>query len=326
MNKDNLTKEEDVFMEDESWWNSLLAEEDKFTSSEFTPAVDYIPVPKEEHRPAEIDIDYSNVDWEIVSHCKEIEEVLFCKVIGFNKGGLLVDSSRFHGFVPVSHLTQVSPDDIKTDSEAILNEYVGRELCLKVIECEPERGRIVLSERAAQAAPGECKRLFESLQPGNRIKGRVTNITKFGVFVDLGGIEGLIHVSELSWGRVADATEFVTVGEELNVMVLQVESDRRRVALSVKKLLPNPWETVVTRYSSGDEIPVQITEVVRYGAFARLDEGLEGLIHISQMTGLEEKALPLDVLKKGEKVIAKVIQIEPQKQRISLQLDVSSHC
>jgi small subunit ribosomal protein S1 len=190
---------------------------------------------------------------------------------------------------------------------------------LKVIECEPRRGRIVLSERAAQAAPGERHRLFETLSSGDLVDGRITNITDFGVFIDLGGVEGLAHISELSWGRVDHPKDLFEIGQPMNAQVLQVDQEKGRVSLSIKRLKVNPWENVNERYPEGQSFPVVVTKVVKYGAFVRLEDGLEGLIHITEMNLLESDA-PADILKEGEQVFVEIITADVERQRLSLRL------
>lgn len=257
------------------------------------------------------------VDWTRVLEIQEAESVCYAEVVGFNRGGLLVRTQEFQGFVPRSHLVATAAG--KKVTERLLEGYVGREMELKVIECDPERGRIVLSERAAQSAPGSRQGLLQTLQVNQRLEGTVTNVTPFGVFIDLGGVEGLVHISELSWGRVSHPSEVASAGDTLTVVVLQLEMDRGRVSLSVKRGQPNPWHTAVSRYPLAAEFEAEITEVVHFGAFAKLEEGLEGLIHISQM-GLHHRLDPRLVLQPGMLVKVSVLQVEPERQRLSLQL------
>lgn len=199
-----------------------------------------------------------------------------------------------------------------------LSEYIGKTLNLKVIECEPSLDRIVLSERAAQAGEGRRKQLFSSLRVGDTVKGRVTNVTEFGVFIDLGGVEGLIHVSELSWGRVQHPGDILGIGDCTEAMVLQINEDTARVALSYKRLQPNPWEVVACSYGPGDEVDAVITSITRFGIFARLNEGIEGLIHISSIQleqpyqTLESQFFP------GDKIKVQILHIDPDRRRLGL--------
>jgi len=331
---------------DDGWWKSILSEEQKYAGAErrprrrpagpqgsrgsetrnrpvgprtrtrrepsakFSSSAAHI---NGEHKPVQLDW----VDWTRVLELQEQETVCYAEVVGFNRGGLLVRTQEFQGFVPRSHLAAAINGQKIT--EQLLESFVGHEMELKVIECDPERGRIVLSERAAQSAPGSRHGLLQTLQVGQQIEGVVTNVTPFGLFIDLGGVEGLVHISELSWGRVGHPKEVASPGDKLNVVVLELQSDRGRVSLSVKRGLPNPWSTAPDRYPIGTDFDAEITEVVHFGAFAKLEEGLEGLIHITQM-GLHHRLDPRLVLESGMKVKVRVLQVEPDRQRLSLQL------
>ncbi|MBN2500405.1 MAG: S1 RNA-binding domain-containing protein [Anaerolineales bacterium] len=317
--KDAQKTENTPPMLDDSWWASVMADEESHVS-----ASEVLEPILEAHEDASSKIDL-DVDWDNILKLQDDETALGCHVVGYNRGGLLVDGDGFHGFVPISHLVEITPTQMDREREPCLAAYVGRDMKLKVIECDPQRGRVVLSERAAQCAPGERQKLFDTLETGKTANGCVTNITDFGVFIDLGGVEGLVHISELSWGRVSHPSEFVEVGETLKVLVLQVDGDRGRVALSVKRLYPNPWETVAERYALGEVVEVMITDIVQFGAFARLEEGLEGLIHVSQM-GMEGSVDPWKIVSEGERINAQILQIDAKRQRMSLKLeDVMEH-
>jgi len=188
-----------------------------------------------------------------------------------------------------------------------------------VIECVPEDERVVFSERAAQSEAGKRAELFSSLRPGQNVKGSVTNITDFGVFVDLGGVEGLIHISELSWGRVSHPNQIVKMGSSIDVQVLDLAPERCRVALSLKRLMPNPWETAVVDFPKGCVKPATITSVLSFGVFARLDAGVEGLIHASEIPLAEGKPLK-EVLFEGQSVQVRVLHLDPAHQRMGLSM------
>ncbi|MEX1247760.1 MAG: S1 RNA-binding domain-containing protein [Anaerolineales bacterium] len=327
---DSRTSAPDTSGYDDGWWQSLLSEEQKYSVGEARPKRKpptrrSAPFKERRAAPAErktaaVDrkapaMDW--VDWTRVLELQEAEAVCYAEVVGFNRGGLLVRTQEFQGFVPRSHLAAAI--DGQKVTERYLESYVGREMELKVIECDPERGRIVLSERAAQSAPGSRQNLLQTLRIDQELEGVVTNVTPFGLFIDLGGVEGLVHISELSWGRVAHPREIAAPGDKVKVVVLQLEVERGRVSLSIKRGLPNPWETALARYPVGQELEAEVTEVVHFGAFAKLEEGLEGLIHISQMN-LHERLDPRLVLEPGMKVKVAVLQVEPERQRLSLQL------
>jgi small subunit ribosomal protein S1 len=307
---------------DEGWWASLLAEEDR------TRAPAPARKPKTVEKPVEMEkrvvMDDAThlppVDWNRIKDLYQRDAIVDLKVAGFNRGGLLVQSDDLHGFVPFSHLIGlVGTDPVERDH--LLQEYVGQELHLKVIECVPEDGRVVFSERAAQAEPGQRSKIFSSLQAGQRVTGTVTNVTDFGAFVDLGGVEGLIHISELSWGRVIHPSHIVQLGQDVEALVLDIAAERCRVALSLKRLSPNPWEHAAEEFAVNAIFPATITTVLSYGAFARLDAGIEGLIHASEMP-IEEGQPVKQYLNEGQRVNVKILHIDSSHQRMGLSMRV----
>jgi len=305
---------------DESWWTALLAEEEKYSHVGLKEdAVTDEPVGhgKESIKRSS---KTNEIDWQMVHEIFTKDQVVNLDITGFNRGGLLVGGNGLHGFVPISHLLEINclTDDI--EKEKILYSYVGRTVAFKVIECEPERGRIVLSERAALAESGKRNLLFDEIYPGKRVCGIVTNITQFGVFVDLGGVEGLIHVSEISWGRVSHPAEVIKVGESVQAYVIQVDQDRSRIALSMKRLIPNPWEIAEERYRPGQIVSAVITSIVPFGAFARLEEGLDGLIHSSEISdnGLDNDIT--DNLYEGKILQVRILNVNAARQRLGLSL------
>ncbi len=309
---------------DESWWTAVLAEEEERGSA--YPSRPAPSVPPESKAPASHPVSKPMpVDWKRAQDYYELDETICLQVIGHNRGGLLVEGNGLQGFVPLSHLVELAIEKSELDHGGqdlapLLAAYVGKPLRLKVIECDPERGRIVLSERAALAKPGRRNQLLDELKHGDCVRGIVTNVTDFGVFVDLGGVEGLIHVSELSWGRVRHPSDVSEVGDEVEAYVIQVDKDRTRVALSLKRLRPNPWDTAEARYKPGQVIEATVTSVVPYGAFAKLGEGLDGLIHISEMSITGEKINPHDLVMEGQSVKVRVLQVDASRQRLGLSL------
>lgn len=294
---------------DEGWWASVLADE----PSIYTEFHEINCKPCGNHP-------LDGVDWDCVNRVFERDEVVLLEVTGFNRGGLLVQREGIQGFVPSSHLVEQLLENGEEEKQARLAEYVGKSLYLKVIECDPAAERVVLSERAAQAGEGTRKELFDSLTQGTIVCGVVTNITDFGAFIDLGGVEGLIHVSELSWGRVEKPANYLKLGQRVKVMVLQVNESSSRIALSLKRLTPNPWENLVNNYRPGDIVSAELTSVMRFGVFARLAEGVEGLIHIS--------SLPIDQRQKdisrlfspGQQVKVKILHMDAERRRLGLGL------
>lgn len=294
---------------DEGWWSSVLNDEDHYSDEEFE---------SEKKVPQQPLI--GTLDWDCVKSLFENDEVVLLNVYGYNRGGLLVQGDCIQGFVPVSHLVNV-PANLNDDQRHdLLAEYVGRSLYLKVIECEPSCDRVVLSERAAKAGEGKRKELFESLKIGMVLDGIVTNITDFGVFIDLGGVEGLIHLSELSWGRVDKPENILQVGQQVKVMVLNVNEETSRIALSLKRLSPNPWEELVNKYAIGDVVEAQITTIMKFGIFARLDEGVEGLIHISCISQNNDHPNLHRMFAPGQRINVRILHIDAERRRLGLGL------
>jgi small subunit ribosomal protein S1 len=304
---------------DDGWWESVLAEDERHA-----PSSSSRPPMRPSFR-AELKTEELNKvqpDWTQVQELYQRDQIVSLRVTGSNRGGLLVEGEGLYGFVPFSHLIEMAGRNDAPDREKFLNDYLGRTLKLKVIECVPEDGRIVLSERAALAEPGKRSELFHSLRAGECVRGMVTNITDFGVFVDLGGVEGLIHISELSWGRVVHPNHIVQMGQVLDVQVLDLSSERCRVALSLKRLQPNPWEKVATDFSVGQVLPATITSILSYGAFAKLDLGVEGLIHASEML-LGEGQTVKDILHVGQQLQVRILHVDAAHQRMGLSLHLS---
>ena len=303
---------------DDSWWMAILEEVEKRYSSTTKP--------KKQERGSKLGTNSSSkdneMDWEKAEDLYHRDQVIEMEVTGFNRGGILVACDDLLGFVPISHLIQISRKcDDQTDLQKDLDAYLGKTLRLKVIECDPQRGRVVFSERAAKADTGRRIQILDDLSEGDCVQGYITTITDFGAFVDLGGIEGLIHISELSWGRVCHPRDVVSEGEHVEVCVIQIDRNRSRVALSLKRLHHNPWEYAESKYSEGQIVDAEITSVVSYGAFARIESGLDGLIHASELGNEENDGVkPNDILREGQRVKVCVLQIDSSRQRLGLSL------
>jgi len=306
---------------DEAWWEAVLAGEEAASKAlnnhGYHPTIHKGAWDEEQIEEPNVD----HLDWQQAIELYESDQVVQLMVTGCNRGGLLVNGPQLQGFVPISHLIQTPC--MAEDDEEWLTRYVGKSLDLKVIECDQERGRVVFSERAAQSSPGSRNQLLKNLCPGCCATGMVTNITEFGVFVDLGGVEGLVHVSEISWGRVQHPAEIVSLGESVLVYVISVDAKRARVALSLKRLHPNPWETAEERYTPGRIVDAVVTSIVPFGAFARLEEGLDGLIHISEILS-EEGAFSGVSLQEGQKVRVRVMHVNAAKQRLGLSMNLET--
>ncbi|MBN1658904.1 MAG: S1 RNA-binding domain-containing protein [Anaerolineae bacterium] len=240
-------------------------------------------------------------------------------IVGANRGGLLVEWNGLQGFIPASHLTEIPRSQDPHQRIQELAHHTGKMVTVRLIEVDPEQGRLVFSERAATSSFCSPDAVFGRLSPGVITNGHVTNLTSFGAFVDLGGVEGLIHVSELSWDRVRHPADVLQPGQGVEVYVLGVNPDEGRIALSLKRLRPNPWIDVESRYYPGQVLQGAITNVVSFGAFVRLEEGIEGLIHVSELA--EGNFLhPRNVVHEGDTVRVRVLNIDAGNQRLGLSL------
>jgi len=258
--------------------------------------------------------------WEEAHDSMAQGEILELPVVGCNRGGLLVGWNGLRGFVPASHLLELSSSADEEERREELRHLVGTKLSLKIIELDPDDQRLVLSQRAAQGDDPQGRDLLKELEPGNVCHGRVTNLCSFGAFVDLGGFEGLVHISELSWGRVGHPSDVLELGQGVDVYVLNVEPKRERIGLSIKRLQPNPWQSVEERYWVGQMVEGTITHVVDFGAFVQVEEGLEGLIHVSELAS-GKSCDPYDVLQTGDVVSVEVLSIDGGRRRMGLRLD-----
>jgi small subunit ribosomal protein S1 len=264
-----------------------------------------------------INLGLQQYDWERAEGLLKSQEIAEVTVTGYNKGGILVSWGRLEGFIPSSHLMTMSAQMNSSNKRDAFSDLRGRTLGVKVIEVDQRRRRLIFSEREAQREwrAQQKARLMNELVEGDVVRGTVTGIRDFGAFVDLGGADGLIHVSELAWYRVDHPGEVVSVGEELDVYVLELDSDRNRIALSRKRLLTDPWDDVDARYHEGMEVWGTVTNVVDFGAFIVTDDGLEGLLHLSEMGdgNLQE---PHSYVKKGDRLRLNIARLEPNKRRV----------
>lgn len=261
-------------------------------------------------------------DWERAQEMYNNGEVFQSKVAGHNKGGVIVYLGRVRGFVPASQLARQRRVQYRDkDAAQPWSELVGEEMWLKVIECDAEQNRLILSERAAQRQrrKGMRAELLATLAEGDVVTGDVTSLADFGAFVDLGGADGLIHVSELSWERIKHPSEVLSIGDEVEVQIINIDDDRKRIGLSAKRLKPEPWSVIGERYQVGDLVQGTITKLTAFGAFARIDGGVEGLIHISELANRPVNH-PSEVVKPGDEVALRIIRIELDRRRIGLSL------
>lgn len=258
-------------------------------------------------------------NWLTAVQMLETGEITLRKVIGYNKGGLLVDFGHLRGFIPASHVVGMPRNINETQRNERLQKMLNQELPVKVIEVEQQRRRLVLSYRLAEREyRANCKaQLFEKLTVGDVMEGEVRSLRPFGAFVDIGGADGLLHVSEIGWTPVSHPRDVLRVGERIQVEVLRLDPERNRIALSRKKLLANPWESIEERYRANDTILVTVTRVVDFGAFAQLEPGIEGLIHISELADITI-AEPLKTVTAGDRIPVQILRVHPERQRIGL--------
>ena len=244
-------------------------------------------------------------------------------VAGSNKGGLIVNVGHVRGFVPASQVVSVRlpREGDEAEREKMLGQLVGQRLRFKIIELDRRRNRLILSERLAQREwrQERKERLLDELHEGEVKRGTVSSLCDFGAFVDLGGADGLVHLSELSWRHVEHPKEVLQVGQEVDVYVLEVDKEKRRIALSIKRLQKEPWSTVEERFRIGQLVTGKITKLTNFGAFARVDEGIEGLIHISELSE-QRIAHPREVVEEGQELSLRVIRIDASRQRLGLSL------
>jgi small subunit ribosomal protein S1 len=256
-------------------------------------------------------------DWVNAKKLLESGEMVEAEVIGHNKGGVLVRFGRLEGFVPASHLVDVSQGLTGPERRDAMDSMVGQVIGVKVIEVNQSRRRLILSQREAQREwrAQQKRRLLEGLNEGDRITGRVTGIRDFGVFVNIGGADGLIHVSELAWHRVPHPSDMLRIGDEIEVYILELDHEKQRIALSLRRLLPDPWTVVEENHHVGETIEGMISNVVDFGAFVVLDDGIEGLLHVTEMADGTLKE-PYSYLKRGDRVMVRIVRIESNRKRI----------
>lgn len=259
--------------------------------------------------------------WRILEKAMDNNETCKGVITGSNRGGAVVESEGVQGFIPLSQLVGPARELYVPGGEPPKEGFIGMEVEFKIIELNRRRNRAIFSERAALQAWKQIQkmRLVQELTEGEIRRGRVAGISNFGAFVDLGGADGLIHISELSWEPVKSPDEIVTVGAEIDVFVLRVDRENLKIALSLRRLQPEPWDEIETKFSVGQTVTGTVTKLANFGAFARIDRGIEGLIHISELAHQVIKH-PRDIVNEGDELQLKIIRIEPERRRLGLSL------
>ncbi len=263
-------------------------------------------------------------DWRKAEELRQSGEIFNGKVDGYNKGGLIVRLGRLRGFVPESEVSRERRQRAKgSDPQEKWDAMRGEDISVKVIEVDRARNRLILSEREAEPALRELRkaRLLDELQVGERRRGRVKSVTDFGAFVDVGGADGLVHLTEISWKRVAHPKDVLRVGQEVEVEVIEVDRERKRIGLSIKRCEEDPWSVAARTYKVGQLVQGTVTKLAKFGAFAQLVNApeIEGLIHISELAQ-QHVAHPKDVVKEGELLTLRVIKIDAERRRLGLSL------
>ena len=251
---------------------------------------------------------------ELAEHLRE-GTTLVARIVAQNRGGVEVDYQGIRGFVPHSHLAPQSPDAAETDLAA----RMGQETQFNVLELDQAQERLVMSERAIwRARKDEARQRFiAELEEGTLVTAKVTSLRGFGAFVNLGEADGLIPMSELSWSMLKSADEAVSLGEEVTVQVLRVDQENQRISLSLKRTMPEPWETVQERFSENQIVEGTVTRLMDFGAFVKLEDWIEGLVHISELSNRRVNN-PKECVYLGQKVRVMILNIDPEKRRISL--------
>jgi len=278
------------------------------------------PENAEGHPVVSIDRARQEKSWRRLQELHEANEIIEAEVTNYNKGGLLVNLDGVRGFVPASQVSEIRGGD-DSSKQADMARLIGSKLPLKVIEINRHRNRLILSERQAIQERRDImkERLIEELKEGDIRKGRVSSICDFGAFVDIGGADGLVHLSELSWSRVRHPGELLKVGDEVDVYILGVYPDTKKIALSIKRTQAEPWSRVATSYEVGQLVKGTVTQLANFGAFARIEDGIEGLIHVSELAD-ERIQHPKQVVGEGQDLILRIIRIDPQRRRMGLSL------
>jgi small subunit ribosomal protein S1 len=262
-------------------------------------------------------------DWEVAEELHADGSVFETTINGHNKGGLITYVGQVRGFIPASQIDRrhaVDRSQIDGSTESPLSSFVLQPLWVKIIEVDRRKNRLILSEQAAMRERRRQSKsdLLDNLAEGQIVTGVVTSLADFGAFVDIGGADGLIHLSELSWNRVSHPREVLQLGDQVTVKVITVDRERKRIGLSLKQLQPEPWGEISSRFAVGEVVSGTITRLTDFGAFARLDGDVEGLIHVSELSDDEQSVA--DVVAPGDVVDLRVIKLDPERKRIGLSL------
>lgn len=251
--------------------------------------------------------------WEDLEKIMESQALLETKVIEVVKGGVISLSRGIRCFIPASQLSDSYVED--------LSSFVGKNFNTKVMEIDKRRNKVVLSRKVVlkQEKQEQKKEVLSKLEKGQRVRGEVKNLADFGAFIDLGGIDGLIHISDLSWNRVKHPKEVLKVGDSVEVVVLDLDKEKEKISLGLKQIHPHPWELAGQKYAAGDIVEGKVVRMLDYGAFVELEPGVDGLVHISEISD-KYVSKPSQELELGQMVKAKILDINVEQKRISLSI------
>lgn len=258
-------------------------------------------------------------DWDTVEALLESNQTFDSKIVGYNKGGLIVPIGGLRGFVPASQISLLRRPGANDNPEQRYTRMIGEPMKVRVIEVDRSRRRLILSERQALQETRETlkDRLLDGLSEGDVRKGRVTSLADFGAFVNIDGADGLVHLSEISWDRIQHPNEVLKVGDEVQVRVISVDRERKRIGLSIRQLLQDPWMRKVGELKEGMLVEGTITHLTKFGAFARIGDDIEGLIHVSELSE-QRIGHPKEVVKEGDVLTLRIIKVDPERRRIGL--------
>ena len=256
------------------------------------------------------------LDWERAAKLHEDDTTVELKIVNYNKGGFVVEFGRIQGFVPNSHIPAIQNVYNHDQRTSFKSKQVDNTIKLKIIELDPQRERFVLSAKSAQK--DQRKEMLNSLSIGDKFTGHVVNLKHYGAFVDIGnGLVGLLHISRMAWEHINKPDDLFSVGDEVEVLVDKVDVEKEKISLNRKALLPSPWQTFADKQAAGDLVEGEVTAVVDFGAFVRVDEGIEGLLHKNEMN-IPNDADPSDALAEGDVILVRIVQIDVAQERLSL--------
>ena len=262
--------------------------------------------------------------WRVLEKAKEEDKAVDGVIIGSNRGGAVVQAEDVQGFIPLSQLVGPARELFVPKKENAKDGFIGMKITFKIFELNRRRNRAIFSEKAVlqQERAKKKQELIETLQVGNILKGRIVGVSTFGAFVDIGGADGLIHISELSWDPVSSPADIVTVGTEMDVYVVKIDKENLKIALSLKRLTPEPWEIIKDELVVGRKIVAKVTKITTFGAFVRTEQGVEGLVHVSEISNQELGSVEdiESVINVGQSLDLTIVNVDTERKRLGLSL------